>query len=465
MIGTSWNGETMRTMKYRTYWTLTILLVLAATQLAAQEKLTLSAAVARAIEANPDLAVDAPGQQAARYDYNAARAGYLPRLDFEQSYLAGNNPVFVFGTLLSQQKFGLENFAIPALNSPDPIDNLQTKVTAQQVLWDFGRTRERREQAKLGMEIADQSHEDHKRQMLLAVFDGYHAISLAQAALETARTALGSAQAIESQAKARVESGLAVEADLLRSRAYLSAARQQEIQAQGQLESARAQLNRLMGNPLNQGIGETSALSPKTFSLPSEELLVSRQRQLRPDYQNLLKELRQAETAVRSRQKEYLPVVAGYATWEMDNPSIGDYGGNNWAAGVTLRWNLFAGGSDVAQTDATRQRLEQKRRQVIAVESSMALEIRNAIIRYRTAEQQVAAAQAAEAQSEEGLRILRNRYDAGLATMTDLLSAETARSSARTSLAEAVYRQRLSYAHIEYAAGILSPTSPAMTMQ
>ena len=95
----------------------------------------------------------------------------------------------------------------------------------------------------------------------------------------------------------------------------------------------------------------------------------------------------------------------------------------------------------------------------------MALEIRNAMIRCRTAEQQVAAARAAEAQSEEGLRILRNRYDAGLATLTDLLAAETARSGARTNLAEAVYRQRVSHAQIEYAAGILSPASPAMTMQ
>ena len=82
----------------------------------------------------------------------------------------------------------------------------------------------------------------------------------------------------------------------------------------------------------------------------------------------------------------------------------------------------------------------------------MALEIRRALIQYRAAEQQVIAAQAAEAQSEEGLRILRNRYDAGLATMTDLLSAETARSSTRTTLAEAIYRHRLSYAQVEYSA-------------
>ena len=100
--------------------------------------------------------------------------------------------------------------------------------------------------------------------------------SLARASLETARAALRSAEAIESQAKARVESGLAVEADLLRSRAYLSAAKQQEIQAQGQLESARAQLNRLMGNPLNHAIGETAPLAPKNISLPSEETLACR---------------------------------------------------------------------------------------------------------------------------------------------------------------------------------------------
>ena len=80
-------------------------------------------------------------------------------------------------------------------------------------------------------------------------------------------------------------------------------------------------------------------------------------------------------------------------------------------------------------------------------------------------QQLVLAAQAAESQSEEGLRILRNRYDAGLATMTDLLSAETARSNARTNLSEAIYRHRLSFAQVEYTAGILSPTSPAMNLQ
>src|SRR5512136_1662911 len=144
----------MRISSYRKNLASAVIMVLIALPLVAQERLTLSDAVARALENNPDLAVDAPGRQAARLEFKAAKAGYLPRLDFEQSYLAGNNPVFVFGTLLSQQKFTANNFALPALNSPDPIDNLQTRATLQQNIWDFGRTRNRRDQARLGVEVA-----------------------------------------------------------------------------------------------------------------------------------------------------------------------------------------------------------------------------------------------------------------------------------------------------------------------
>ena len=451
--------------RYHLKWQVLSICFFLSLPLAAQQKLSLSDAVARALENNPDLVVDAPGQQAARSEFKATRAGYLPRLDFEQSYLGGDNPVFVFGTLLTQRRFTADNFALPSLNNPSAIDNLQTRATVQQNIWDFGRTGNRREQARLGIEMTDQLHEEHKRQVLLSVFDGYYSTSLATDALETARVALRSAESIESQAKAKVDSGLAVEADLLRSRVYLSTAKQQEIQAQGQQEAAYAQLNRLMGNPLGETIGMTAPLTITRISLPAEEALLAEQKKRRPDYQNLLAELRQAELAVSARSKERLPVIQGYTTWEADNPSLHEYGGNNWSAGITLRWNLFAGGSDAAQLEAARQRLEQKRRQISAMDSAMGLEVRRALIQYRASEQQVEAAKAAEAQSEEGLRILRNRYDAGLATMTDLLSAETARSSARTNLAQAIYRQRLSYAQIEYAAGILSQSSPAMNLQ
>jgi outer membrane protein len=446
-------------------WFIPVLCILLTVPAFGQEKLTLAEAAARALESNPDLAVDAPGIQAAQADFKAARAGYLPRIDFEQSYQNGNNPAYVFSTLLSQERFTAANFDISELNSPTPEDNWQTRVKVQQNIWDFGRTSTRREMAEMGIRKTNQAHEEHVRQVLLAVIDAYYATTLSKESLSTARLALQSAESIESQAKARVDQGLAVEADLLRSQVYVSTAKQQVIQASGNLENAQARLNRLMGKPLAAPIGETSALAPGTIHLPSEEALLAEQKQRRPDYQTLLTELKQAELAVRAQKREFLPVIGGFGSWEADNPALDTSGGNNWSAGVTLSWNVFAGGSRTAQLDAARLRMEQMRRQVAAMESAMALEIRSALIQYRAAEQQVAAAQAAVSQSEEGFRILKNRYDVGLATMTDLLSAETSRSSARTGLSEAVYRQRLHYAEVEYVAGVLSQSSPAVNMQ
>jgi len=437
-------------------------LLLSAAPLSAQEKLTLEQAVQRALQSNPELAIDAPAREAANSELAASRAGYLPRLDVEQSVLGGNNPVYVFGTLLTQRHFTADNFALPSLNTPDALGNLQTRVLAQQNIWDFGRTRQRMEAARLGIEMTDRGHEDHLRQTLLAVIEAYYSVSLAREALEAAEAALQSSEAIVKQAQSRVEVGLAVEADLLRSQVYLASARQQDIQARGQSEFARAALNRLMGNALDNAFGETASLTPATYTLPAEEALLAELCKRRPDCQRLQAEVRQAELEVHGRQTQFLPTLGAFAAWEANNPSFKEAGGNNWTAGLSLRWNLFAGGSDSAMLQAARHRLEQKQRQLKAMESVMALEVHKALIQVRSAEQQVQAMQAAEAQSQEGLRILKNRYEAGLATMTDLLSAEAARSAARSALAEAIYRHRFSFAQLEYASGILSPNSAAM---
>ncbi len=430
--------------------------------LQAEERLSLAQALARVLEHNPELAIDAPVRDAAQSDLAASRAGYLPRVDFEQSYLGGNNPVYVFGTLLTQRRFTEANFAVPLLNSPDATDNLQTRFASQANIWDFGRTGRRVEGARLGLEMADRGHEDHVRQVLLATLEAYYSVSLARESWNAARTSLESAESIVKQAGARVQTGMAVEADLLRGQVYLASARQREIESRGQLEMASSRLNRLMGQPVGAPLGETAALKPASIVVAAEEVLKAGQAKRRPDYQRLTVELHQAELEVRSSQSEYLPTVGAFASWEMDNPSLKDYGGNNWTAGVSLRWNLFAGGADSARLQAARRRVEARRRQLSAMESAMELEMHNAMVQFRSAGQQVEAAQAAETQSEESLRILRNRYEAGLATMTDVLSAESQRAAARSMLSEATYRHRLSFAQIEYAAGTLSATSTAM---
>jgi len=220
----------------------------------AQEKLSLEQAVRKALESNPDLAIDVPARAAASAEQAASKAGYRPRLDVEQSVLGGKQSCLCIRDASDSKALHCRRLRSAVAEHPrsggEPADahyrsakhlGLRTHPAA-------------RGSRTPGCRMTDLGHDDHVRQMLLAVIESYYAISLAREGQEAAKAAMTSAEAMVKQAQSRVDSGLAVEADLLRGQVYLASARQQQIQAQGQEELARAQLNRLMGLPLDQSI-------------------------------------------------------------------------------------------------------------------------------------------------------------------------------------------------------------------
>ena len=97
-------------------------------------------------------------------------------------------------------------------------------------------------------------------------------------------------------------------------------------------------------------------------------------------------------------------------------------------------------------------------------EQQIRLAVSRAFTGHATSERMVATAHAALDQSAEGLRILRNRYDAGLATMTDLLHAEDAQRQSQNSYWQAAYGNTVAYAALLYATGQLTPDT-AETLQ
>ena len=120
------------------------------TPLWAQSPLSLRDAVRAALANNKSLVASAAGEKAAEERIAQAQSGRLPKVNFSESFTRSDNPVFVFGTLLTQQRFGPGNFEINALNRPDAINNFQSMVTVDQPLWDAGQTRS--EERRVGQE-------------------------------------------------------------------------------------------------------------------------------------------------------------------------------------------------------------------------------------------------------------------------------------------------------------------------
>jgi hypothetical protein len=83
-----------------------------------------------------------------------ARAERVPKLRMSETFTRGNNPVFVFGSLLEQGGFAAHNFSLSALNNPESTTNLRTVVSASFPLFDGMRTSARIAQSNIGNDQA-----------------------------------------------------------------------------------------------------------------------------------------------------------------------------------------------------------------------------------------------------------------------------------------------------------------------
>jgi len=148
--------------------------------------------------------------------------------------------------------------------------------------------------------------------------------------------------------------------------------------------------------------------------------------------------------------------VSAYGNWEDDRPSWGSSGGNSWLAGVQIGIDILPLGkrAQLARETAAKARVDA---QVSSYQQRVRLQVTQAHIQSQTAEQSLNTARAAIDQSTESLRILKNRYDAGLATITDLLHAEDAERQAQANYWHAVYGNALAYAELLFTTGTLTP--------
>ena len=100
--------------------------------------------------------------------------------------------------------------------------------------------------------------------------------------------------------------------------------------------------------------------------------------------------------------------------------------------------------------------------QEVRAGSAVRLQVRRAYADLQAAKERIQSALAAVEESEESLRITKNRYEAGMSNVTDLIRNETAVLETKTRYLAAVHDQRVAAAMLEYAAGSLSVDSEVL---
>jgi len=438
-----------------------LLLVLAA-PLLAQDSLSLRDAVRLALRENKAVAASNAGIGASAARMEEARAGRLPKVNYSESFVRSDNPIFVFSSLLTQHQFGPENFNIGPLNRPDSMNNFQSVLSVDQNLYDAGQTRNALKSADLSRQVSVEEQRRTQMQVISGVVGAYYGAVLAAESLTTAEQAVRSAEADLRRAESVRAAGMSTDVDVLSIRVHLAAVTEQRIQRAADFDVAKSALNDALGLPLDARHTLTTALSP--MDLPDMEL-ASLERDAsatRPEARATHLAAGLAKTQSDSAHSALLPQVSFHAAFEADRQQFINKGGANWLASIGLHWNLFNGNGDKARIEESSHWLERAHADEQRVDSAVRLEVRRAWANLRAAEQRIEVAKAAVAEADESLRITQNRYEAGMSNVTDLLRNETAVLESRTRYLAAVHDQRIAATMLELAAGRLSAESEVL---
>jgi outer membrane protein TolC len=424
-----------------------------------QTPLSLRQAVSMALEKNPQRRMAVADQHAAEAGVQEARSGLLPRVSFTESATRGNDPVYVFGTRLRQERFTVADFALNRLNTPTPIGNFSSRFSGNWSLFDSFANLKSLARAKDLQQAAGHQLERADQETIFRVVQAYLGLLLAQKEQDVAEQSVKTAQSILDRSQARYQSGVVVQSDLLSAQVRLASRQEELIRARSNLAFAAAQLDTAMGVPADTEFQPSQGLSEGALPQAALADLETRALASRPDLKQIAAQQTAQEKSVSIAKSAFGPKLNAFGGWETESATLSQVQGNNWVAGLELQLDLFQGGARKAQL--TRERALQERIAAAhqAAADQVRLEVRRAYYDFDSARQQVVVGQAAVGQAEESMRINQNRYDAGITTITDLLTIEEATRRTQTGYWEAVYRLRTSYANLELAAGTLSASS------
>jgi outer membrane protein TolC len=434
---------------------LVILLALTPVASAAQEPLTVNGAVKAALAHNASLRATRAGIEEAKAQAAQAHSGFFPRVSVVESWQRGNDPVFVFSSLLSARQFAASNFAIDALNHPDPIGFFRTSVGVDQILFDGGRTRSATTAARLGQTIAEASTDEAAATLAVTTTRTFGRVLAGDAARRTAEFGLAAAREDLSRAERRRDEGMATDADVLALVVHVADLQQRAIEAEGNAATARAELNQLMGNPIDAVLDlvEPSSLPVNQLSdRPNVTALLAEAEAARPELKRLLASEHLEEAAGRQARAALIPQLAAQAAFDVSGTSILDRT-TAWIVGGELRWTLSTGGAEVAGMKAAAASLARARAERDETRAKVHVEVVGALRRLETARALQDVGRAAVEQARESQRIIRDRFDAGLAPVNDVLRASTAVIDADANRVAAVIEAMVATAMLNQALG------------
>jgi outer membrane protein TolC len=222
--------------------------------------------------------------------------------------------------------------------------------------------------------------------------------------------------------------------------------------------TAQAALNTVLGLSIDTSYKVTGRLVERRFDIESQSELIKLAISSRPDFASASLALKSNEERTKGARREYLPKFDLFGTVGVSGKNLAQVS-SDYTIGASITFNLFDAGRSArlrqARAAESRAAAEQE-----SLASRIRLEVVRAYQQYVSARERLNVAVRVVDQAQETLRIVRDRYQEGLTTITEVLRAETTLVRAQITLLTSRYDQYIGYGSLLLATGRLHDVQP-----
>jgi TolC family type I secretion outer membrane protein len=338
-------------------------------------------------------------------------------------------------------------------------------VAASWLLFNFGGREADVQEATRALYAADWTHNAAIQDVVLRVAQAYYQYLNAKAQVLARQVNLEEARNNLAAAEERHRAGIATIADVLQARTQVSQVELNLQEAQGQVQIIRGALATAVGvsATVPVDVGELPEDLPLDAVRKNVDELIAAALARRPDL------AAERFRALAARSHIHVAAIDGLPSLTLDangnrtfywRSGVADPFSTNWAGALTLRIPVFRGFDTAYQVRKAREEAEAAKATAERTEDEVILDVWSSYYAVQTASQRVLTTRDLLASATQSAEVTQGRYKAGVGSILDLLTAQSALAEARSQEAQARSLWFLTIAQLAHATGVLEPGSP-----
>ena len=401
------------------------------------ELLTLQRCIEIALKKQPTIIASRYNINAAQSRIGQAKSGYYPQIDLSSGY--------------SRISPASGSSGRAGVDADKAFDQFSSSATLRQTLYDFGKTSTQVRVRNLDLDSSRSDLDNVTTQIAFNVKQAYYTVLQAKKNKAVSEETVKQFQQHLDQAKGFYEVGTKPKFDVTKAEVDLSNAKLNLIRSENAIKLATATLNNAMGVPYAPEYILEDNLSFLKYAATFEDAL-SKAYENRPDLKSSVLKRKAAEESVDLSKKNYFPVLTGNAGYNWSGEKFHSQE-DGWNIGAAVSFPLFSGFLTKYQVEESRANLDVLRANEELQKQTIFLDVQNAYLNLKEAEDRIPVAELSVKQATENLDIANGRYSAGVGSPVEVTDAQVAYTNARTAYIQALSDYKVAQASLEKAMG------------